>query len=55
MDFTFSPRVEQLRDRITGFLDEHLYPVEAEQGSCQGVGIIGVVREDLPADRLRLE
>jgi acyl-CoA dehydrogenase len=30
MDFALSPRVEQLRDRISGFLDEHLYPVEAE-------------------------
>jgi len=30
MDFALSPRVEQLRDRIAGFLDEHLYPVEAE-------------------------
>jgi acyl-CoA dehydrogenase len=30
VDFTPSPRVEELRGRITAFLDEHLYPVELE-------------------------
>jgi acyl-CoA dehydrogenase len=30
MDFSPSPRVEELRGRIDGFLDEHLYPVELE-------------------------
>jgi acyl-CoA dehydrogenase len=30
MDFSPSPRVEQLRERIDGFLDEHVYPVELE-------------------------
>jgi acyl-CoA dehydrogenase len=30
VDFTPSPRVEQLKERITEFLDEHLYPVELE-------------------------
>jgi acyl-CoA dehydrogenase len=30
VDFTPSPRVEELRERITGFTDEHVNPVEAE-------------------------
>jgi acyl-CoA dehydrogenase len=30
MDFSLSPRVEELRDRIRTFLDEHVYPVELE-------------------------
>ncbi len=30
MDFALSPRVEELRDRVRAFMDEHVYPVEAE-------------------------
>jgi acyl-CoA dehydrogenase len=30
MDFALSPRVEELRDHIRAFLDEHVYPVELE-------------------------
>src|SRR5881227_852428 len=30
MDFSPSPRVEELRERIAAFLDEHVYPVELE-------------------------
>ena len=30
MDFELSPRTVELRDRIRAFLDEHVYPVEAE-------------------------
>src|SRR3954462_6624662 len=30
MDFSPSPRVEELSGRIAAFLDEHLYPVEVE-------------------------
>ena len=30
MDFDLSPRVEELRERIRAFMDEHVYPVEAE-------------------------
>lgn len=30
MDFELTPRVEELRDRIGEFMDEHVYPVEAE-------------------------
>ena len=30
MDFSPSPRVEELRGRIAAFLDEHVYPVELE-------------------------
>ena len=30
MDFDLSPRVEQLRDRIRAFMDEHVYPNESE-------------------------
>ena len=30
MDFTPSPRVEELRDRIARFAEEHVYPVELE-------------------------
>jgi acyl-CoA dehydrogenase len=33
MDFAFSPRVEELRQRVTAFMDQHVYPNEtlAEQ------------------------
>ncbi len=30
MDFSPSSRVEELRERVRGFLDEHVYPVELE-------------------------
>jgi acyl-CoA dehydrogenase len=30
MEFSLSPRTEELRDRIRAFLDEHVYPVEKE-------------------------
>ena len=30
MDFNPSPEVESLKERIAGFMDEHVYPVEAE-------------------------
>jgi acyl-CoA dehydrogenase len=30
VDFNTSPEVEALRERIRGFMDEHVYPVEAE-------------------------
>ena len=30
MDFNPSPEVESLRERIEAFMDEHIYPVEAE-------------------------
>jgi acyl-CoA dehydrogenase len=30
MDFELSPRVSELRDRIRAFMDEHVYPNEAE-------------------------
>lgn len=30
MDFELSPRVTELRERIRTFMDEHVYPVEAE-------------------------
>jgi acyl-CoA dehydrogenase len=30
VDFELSPRVEELRDRIRAFMDEHIYPVELE-------------------------
>ena len=30
MDFDLSPRVIELRDRIRAFMDEHVYPAEAE-------------------------
>jgi acyl-CoA dehydrogenase len=30
MDFELSPRTEELRDRIRAFMDEHVYPAEAE-------------------------
>ena len=30
MDFDLSPRVEELRDRIKAFMDEHVYPAEGE-------------------------
>ena len=30
MDFEITPRVEELRDRVRVFMDEHVYPVELE-------------------------
>jgi acyl-CoA dehydrogenase len=30
MDFAPSPRIEKLRERVVEFVDEHVYPVEAE-------------------------
>jgi acyl-CoA dehydrogenase len=30
MDFELSPRVEELRDRVRGFMQEHVYPLELE-------------------------
>ena len=30
MDFDVTPRVEELRDRVRAFMDEHVYPVELE-------------------------
>jgi len=30
VDFALSPRISELRDRIRGFLEEHVYPVELE-------------------------
>ncbi|HEX2435850.1 MAG TPA: acyl-CoA dehydrogenase family protein [Solirubrobacterales bacterium] len=30
MDFELSPRIEELRDRVGAFMDEHVYPAEAE-------------------------
>ena len=30
MDFDLSPRVTELRDRVSEFMDEHVYPNEAE-------------------------
>jgi acyl-CoA dehydrogenase len=30
VEFELSPRVEELRDRVRAFLDEHVYPVELE-------------------------
>ena len=30
MDFELTPQVEELRDRVRAFMDEHVYPVELE-------------------------
>ena len=32
MDFRFSPRVEELRKRISDFMDRHVYPAETDLG-----------------------
>ena len=29
MDFEFSPKVRELRERLLAFMDEHVYPTEA--------------------------
>src|SRR5690606_25558269 len=29
MDFAYSPKVQQLRERLIAFMDEHVYPAEA--------------------------
>jgi acyl-CoA dehydrogenase len=31
MDFEFSPKVQDLRNRVIAFMDEHIYPIEAER------------------------
>ena len=30
MDFNLTPRVEELRDRVRAFIDDHVLPVELE-------------------------
>ena len=32
MDFQFNDRVRGLQDRVSRFMDEHIYPLEAEYG-----------------------
>lgn len=51
MDFTVSPRIEELRSRIAAFVDEKLLPLEADRSSYDAHENI---RLDL-ADRLRAE
>ena len=29
MDFAYSPKVQALRERVTAFMDAHVYPAEA--------------------------
>lgn len=38
MDFAYSPKVQQLRERLTAFMEEHVYPAEAvfEQQVAEG-------------------
>ena len=31
MDFQYSPKVQDLRNRLIAFMDEHVYPIEAER------------------------
>ncbi len=51
MDFELSPRLEELRDRVRAFMDEHVYPVEAEAARAlddevaPGVAYPEVIRE----------
>jgi hypothetical protein len=38
MDFAYSPKVQQLRERLTAFMEEHVYPAESvfEQQVAEG-------------------
>lgn len=38
MDFAYSPKVQALRERVTAFMDTHVYPAEAifEQQVAEG-------------------
>ena len=29
MDFAYSPKVQALRERVSAFMEEHVYPAEA--------------------------
>jgi acyl-CoA dehydrogenase len=29
MDFAYSPKVQQLRERVSAFMETHVYPAEA--------------------------
>ncbi|MEA2421284.1 MAG: acyl-CoA dehydrogenase, partial [Thermoleophilaceae bacterium] len=51
MDFSPSPRVEELRGRIAAFLDEHVYPVELEALHA----LDEEVREGVPYPRVLVE
>jgi acyl-CoA dehydrogenase len=42
MDFTPSPRVEELRKRIVAFLEEHIYPIELDLGHDEHLVRAGV-------------
>ena len=33
MDFTISPRIAEVRDRIAGFVEDHILPVEADRSN----------------------
>ena len=38
MDFAYSPKVQALRERVSAFMEEHVYPAEAvfEQQVAEG-------------------
>ena len=40
MDFTPSPKAQELRSRVVAFLERHVYPVEAELLGLRGRGEI---------------
>lgn len=42
MDFTISPRVEDLRARIAAFVETHVLPLEADPGAYDGHGNIAL-------------
>ena len=52
MDFDLSPRVSELRERIRAFMDEHVYPVEAEAMAALD-DEVRPARRRLPADHRR--
>ena len=51
MDFELSPRIEELRERVRAFMEEHLYPAELEairaldEEVCQGKPYPGILVE----------
>ncbi|MBS1826714.1 MAG: acyl-CoA dehydrogenase family protein, partial [Acidobacteria bacterium] len=54
MNFDYSPKVQQLREKLLAFMDEHIYPneqrflAEVEQ---TGWGVIPVIEELKPVAR----
>jgi acyl-CoA dehydrogenase len=56
MEFALSPRCEELREKLTQFMDDHVYPAEAvyeEQLAAGPSGAIPPIMEELKAEARR--